>query len=270
MLFINVFYLVLFCIHVCVDDLIEKTNAQEVEQKLKTLKTSKAVGPNSIPTNILKTYSKFLSKPLSELMNLSFAQGKFPTILKIAKVIPVHKKGDKSECDNYRPISLISNISKLLEKLVHKRLYSFLEKEKLFEGQYEFRNKCSTTDALTDITERTRDACDKGYYSRGAFLDLRKAFDTVNHEIPLSKLAHYGIRGQAIDWFQSFLSQRVQYTSVSGFDSEPCLVTHGVTRISIRTSCYLSFSLMIFTNQLNIAKYHILQMTQISYTQISL
>ena len=113
------------------------TNAQEVEQKLKTLKSNKAVEPNSIPTKILKTYSKSLSKPLSELINLSFVQGKFPTILKIAKIIPIHKKGDQSERDNYRPTSLISNISKLLEKLVHERLYSFLEKEKLlFEGQY--------------------------------------------------------------------------------------------------------------------------------------
>ena len=151
----------------------------------------------------------------------------------LAKVIPIHKKGDKSECDNYRPISLISNISKLLEKLVHERLYSFLGKEKLFEGQYGFRNKRSTTDALTDITERIRDACDKGYYSCGAFLDFRKAFDTVNHEILLSKLIHYRIRGQAVDWFQLFLSHRVQYTSVRGFDSEPSLVTHGVPQGSV-------------------------------------
>ena len=82
------------------------------------------------------------------------AQGQFPTILKIAKVIPIHKKGDESVCDYYRPISLISNISKLLEKLVHERLYSFLEKENLlFEGRYGLRNKRSTTDALHDITE---------------------------------------------------------------------------------------------------------------------
>ena len=162
-----------------------------VEQKVKTLKTNKAVGPNSIPTKILKTYSKSLSKPLSELINLSFAQAKFLTILKIAKVMPIHKQGDKSECDNYRPLSLISNISKLLEKLVHERLYSFLEKEKLlFEGQYGFRNKRSTTDALTNITERMRDACDKGYYACGAFLDFRKAFDAVNHEILLHQPAH--------------------------------------------------------------------------------
>ena len=88
--------------------------------------------------------------------------GKFPTILIIAKVILTHKKGDKSECDNYRPISLISNINKRLEKLVHGKLFCFLEKGKLlFEGLYEFRNKRSTTDALTDITKRIRNACDK-------------------------------------------------------------------------------------------------------------
>ena len=133
---------------------ISPTNAREVEQKLKTLKTNKAVGLNSIPTKIFKTYSKSLSKPLSELINLSFTLGKFPTILKIAKVITIYKKGDKSEHDNYKPISLISNISKLLEKLVYERLYSFLEKENLlFEGRYGFRNKRSTTDALHDITE---------------------------------------------------------------------------------------------------------------------
>ena len=100
---------------------ISPTNEREVKQKLKTLKTNKAVGPNSIPTKILKTYSKSLSKPLSELMKLSFALGNFPTILKIAKVIPIDKKGDKSECDNYRPIFLISNINKLLEKLVYEK-----------------------------------------------------------------------------------------------------------------------------------------------------
>ena len=154
------------------------------------------------------------------------------------------------------------------------RDYSFLEKEKLlFEGHYGFRNKRSKTGALTDITERIRNACDKGYYACGAFLDFRKAFDTVNHKILLNKLIHCGIRGQAFDWFQSFLSHRVQYTSVSGFDSEPSLVTHGVPQGSVLgpvLSIIFTFSSMIFTNQLNIIKYYILQMTQISYMRISL
>ena len=118
------------------------------------------------------------------------------------KVIPIHKRGDKSECNNYRQISLISNTSKLIEKkqcmkdfiLFLKRICYFF-KDRLDLG--------STADALIDITERIVEACDKGLYACGAFLDFRKAFDTMNLDILLNKLAHYGIRGQANNWFLS-------------------------------------------------------------------
>ena len=209
------------------------TDEKEIEQKIKAMKDNKALGPNSIRTKILKVHSKTLSKPLAELINLSLNQGKFPTILKIAKIIPIHKRGDKSECDNYRPISLVSNISKLILKTVHERLYSFLEKEQLLlEGQFGFRNNRSTVDALIDIIEKIRNACDKGIYACGAFLDFKKAFDTMNH-ILLSKLAHYGIRGQANNWFHSYLTQRVQFTSVNRCNSRPHLISHGVLQRSV-------------------------------------
>ena len=94
------------------------------------MQDDKALGPNNIRTKILIVHFKILSKPLAELINLLLNQGKFQTILKIAKVIPIHKRGDTSQCDNYRPISQISS-SKLIEKTVHERLYSFLEKEQL-------------------------------------------------------------------------------------------------------------------------------------------
>ena len=135
------------------------TDEKEIEQKIKAMKDNKALGPNSIRTKILKVHSKTLSKLLAELINLLLNQGKFPAVLKIAKVIPIHKRGDKRECDNYRPISLISNISKLTEKTVHERLFSFLEKEQLlFVGQFGFRNNRSATYTLIDITGRIRDA----------------------------------------------------------------------------------------------------------------
>ena len=142
------------------------TGEKEIEQEIKAMKDNKALDPNSMRTKILKVHSKTLSKPLAELINLSLNQSKFPTILKIIPIIPIQNRGDKSECDNYRPISLISNISKLIEKTVHERLYFFLEKEQLlFEGQFGFSNNLSTTDALINITERIRNACDKGLYA---------------------------------------------------------------------------------------------------------
>ena len=145
---------------------------------------SKSVGPYSIPTNILKRSCSVLSKPPAKLINFSFSEGTFPDLLKFANVIPVFKKGDNLDYNNYRPISLISNIGKLIEKIVHKRLYSFLEKKSLlFEQQYGIRNKLSTNHALIDITNRIQEVCDNGQYACGIYVDFTEAFDTVNHSI---------------------------------------------------------------------------------------
>ena len=102
-----------------------------VEDQISSMKTNKASGPNSIPTNILKLFKKEFSKPLSDMINMSFNQGVFPNILKIANVIPIHKKGHKLNCNNYRTISLLSNISKIFEKSIHICLVNFLKKNKL-------------------------------------------------------------------------------------------------------------------------------------------
>ena len=167
-------------------------NHKELESLIKEMNTSKSVGPYSIPTNILKLSCSVLSKPLVKLINFSFSEGTFPNLLKFANVIPVFKNGDNLDYNNYRPISLISNIGKLIEKIVHKRLYSFLEKNSLlFKQQYGFRNKLSTNHTLIDITNRIQEACDNGQYARGIYVDFKKAFDKVNHNILLNKLAHW-------------------------------------------------------------------------------
>ena len=121
-------------------------------------------------------------------------------------MIPILKKADPLVFTNYRPISLTSNISKILEKLVHKCLFCFLDQnETLYNNQYGFRNNHSATHALIDITEKIRNALDSKYYACGVFIDLEKVFDTVNHTTLLEKLKHYGVNGITNNWFKSFL-----------------------------------------------------------------
>ena len=170
-------------------------NVEKVELLIKEMNTSKSVGPYSIPKNILKLSCSVLSKPLAKLINFSLSEGISPDLLKFSNAHALFKKGNNLDYNNYRPISLISNIGKLIEKIVHKRLYSFLEKNYLlFEQQYGFRNKLSTNHALTDITNRIQEACDNGQRVCGIYLDFKKTFDTVNHNILPDKLAHCGVR----------------------------------------------------------------------------
>ena len=203
------------------------TDEKEIEQTIKTMKDNKALRPNSIRTKILKGYSKTPSKPLPELINFLLNQDKFSRILKVAKVIPIDKIGDKSERDNCWPISLILN--KLIRKkeTVHERLHSFLEKElHLFEGQFWSKNNWSA-DALIYTTKYERCTGDKGLHNFVAFLDFKKAFDRVNRDI-LNKFTHYGIRGQANNWFHSYLTHRVQFLSLNRLNSQPYLTSDRV------------------------------------------
>ena len=173
--------------------------------------------------------------PLKEIINLSFAIGIYPTKLKEAKVIPIFKnKGDSLLFSNYRPISLLSNLNKIFEKIVYKRLYSFLDRLNcIYEFQFGFRARHSTNHALLSLTEKVREGLDGGKFACGVFIDLQKAFDTVDHSILLRKLDHYGIKGIANDWFRSYLTDRSQYTSVNGFDSERRDMNYGVPQGSV-------------------------------------
>ena len=174
---------------------------------IKSLKNNKAAGPNSIPTKLLKLFVKEVNSPLSSLINLSFECGKFPDVLKTANLTPIFKKGDLLESTNYRPISLLPNISKIMEKLVHQRLTMFLEqKDLLYDLQFGFRNKTSTNHALIHITEKIRETLDNKNFACGVYIDLQKAFDTVNHKILLDKLNYYGVRGIGGNWFKTFLT----------------------------------------------------------------
>ena len=138
--------------------------------------------------------------PLDYIINMSFLTGVDPNLLKIVKVIPIHKGGSTQNVNNYRPISLLSIFDKIIEKLMHKRLYNFLlEHNILYQNQFGFRKNNSTVFALAQITEMIKVSIDNRKFGCGIFVDLRKAFDTVNHEILVNKLEHYGVRESMLE-----------------------------------------------------------------------
>ena len=206
----------------------------EIKSIISSLNVAKSSGPNSIPTHILLILKDFICTPLNKIFNLSLLTGQHPDVLKISKTIPIFKKGSRLLVSNYRPISLLSNLNKILEKIVHSRVYSFLEDLNcIYSLQFGFRKKHSTNHALTEITESIRQALDNKKIACGIFVDLQKAFDTVNHDILIAKLEHYGIRGLANQWFASYLKNRTQFVSILGFDSSVKPINHGVPQGSV-------------------------------------
>ena len=179
--------------------------------------------------DVLKTLSNIISPIIASLINNSMTSGKFPKLFKIARVIPLPKPGVKTDLNNYRPISILPILSKIFEKIVYKQLDYYLEQNNiLFKHQYGFRKNHSTTQAIINTLKYLYSNLDSGKLVLSIFLDFKKAFDCVSHKILLSKLYSYGIRGVALDWFESYLSDRSQYTSVNGVNSSVQKVTHGV------------------------------------------
>ena len=205
------------------------TGPDEIDKLIQRLDSSKSTGPIGIPMFLLKTFKEFFSIWLSELINLSFETGEFPTILKMAKVAPIHKKESKLSHLNYRPISLLSVFSKIYEKCIYSRIYHYLITNSLiYSKQFGFRAGYSTNHAIISLTEYIRNKLDAGEYVCGVFVDLEKAFDTVHHDILCEKLKEYGLRGNINNLIKSYLSGRKQYVSINGIDSNVKDVTCGV------------------------------------------
>ena len=164
------------------------TTAGEIENEISRLNNSKSTGPFSIPIPILKLIKNVLSGSLETIFNASFSTGIVPKSLKIAKVIPVFKKGLCIKLNNYRSISLLSVFNKILEKLTYKRLYSYInEKHIFYSKQFGFRTSYSTSHALISIIDKIQVAIENRNFVCGIFIDLSKVFDTVDHNIFLKK-----------------------------------------------------------------------------------
>ena len=151
---------------------------------------------------------------MCHIFNLSLSQGQFIIDFKKAKVIYVHKKGQKANVNNYRPISLLPVLSKILEKIVHNRLYSFLSQSNFYDLQFGFRKNHSTSHAAAVVVENITKSFEDNEYTLGVFLDFSKAFDAIDHSILLSKLNHFGVRGIASEWFRSYLNGRLMQTEI--------------------------------------------------------
>jgi len=206
----------------------------EVFDAIKLLEPKKSCDVNGLSMFFLKNFSNELIKPLHHVISRSLCCGTVPAQLKIAKIVPVFKSGNPALMDNYRPIALLSNFSKMLEKVVCLRLYSFLETNNILSGsQFGFRQGHSTVHPMVHFLNYVSNALEKKHHVIAVFCDLRKAFDTVDHSILFKKLQKMGIQGAELNWFQSYLSDRKQFVCINGNNSAMKMIKIGVPQGSI-------------------------------------
>ncbi len=204
---------------------------EEVESIIKHFESGKS---SDIPIILIKKCSSIISQPLSTLYNKLMKKGDFPQILKVGKITPIHKKGNKELLENYRPISTLPILGKIYEKIIFERLYEFFVSQgTLSESQFGFRKSHSTSHAIHRSVDIISEAHSKKKHVIGVFIDLSKAFDTLDHSILLNKLDNSGVRGKALKLLSSYLTDRRQFTSISGYDSEEISVKFGVPQGSV-------------------------------------
>ena len=206
----------------------------EVSKIIQQLKSKSSTGHDEISNNLLKYLEPLLSKPIALIINQSLASGIFPEKLKLANIIPVHKKDDIHKVENYRPISILPAFSKIFEKAVFDQLYLYFTQNNLLcKSQYGFRKQHSTQHAVLEAVDRISTDMDIGNTPMAIYLDFSKAFDTLDHQILLSKLRYYGVEQSSLKWFNNYLSERSHYVEIGQCDSKTVPISIGVPQGSI-------------------------------------
>ena len=206
----------------------------DISKIISKFESKTSTGHDNLSMKIFKIIYPSVLDSLTCIINQSLSRGIFPSSLKVAKVIPLFKKGDEKVLDNYRPISLLPVISKVFEKCVFNQLYDYFQKYKLFyKSQYGFRKAHSTELACLELVDRIFEELDKGELPLAIFIDLSKAFDTLDHQILLAKLKYYGLHGTSLEWFNSYLTDRSQFVQIDNTNSQRKNIKTGVPQGSI-------------------------------------
>ena len=208
---------------------------EEFQNAFFSLKINKSTGYDDINYNAVKPIFEYILKPLKYIFNLSISTGIFPDGLKIARITPIYKSEDATNMSNYRPISVLPCFSKILEKIMYNRLYNHLyENNILYNKQFGFQKRTSTDHAILELVDELRQSFNENKFTVGVFIDLSKAFDTIDHEILINKLKHYGVNGNMLKWFSNYLTNRKQYIQYDKKNRTECLNTKcGVPQGSI-------------------------------------
>ena len=212
----------------------KEINVEKVIKTIDSLKPKTSYSTDRISNKLLKFLKNELAVPLKNIINQSISTGIFPNSLKIAKVTPLYKKDEKYLMNNYRPISILPSVSKVFERIMHDQIYQyFIDHNLFYKSQYGFRRKHSTELASLELVDRIISEMDQNKYPVNIFMDLSKAFDTLDHHILLDKLKHYGFVGKTLELMECYLKSRTQYVEYNGTSSNLLNVHCGVPQGSI-------------------------------------
>jgi hypothetical protein len=237
----------------------KSVSTHEIISIIKSLKTKNSFGYDEISTKLLKVSASYISSPLTYICKKPISKGNLPERLKYSIIKPWYKKGDKADPSNYRPISLLTSFSKVLEKVLYKRLIEHINNNNILQGQqFGFRKRLATEDAIFKLTHKILNPLNSRAMGGSTFYDLEKAFDSVNHALLIKKLPYCCITGKSKLMLESYISnryQRVQLDNLiqtSNAVSRWTKVKHGVPQVSVL--CPLLF--LLYINNLPVAVTH--------------